>query len=70
MSRTNIDIDDGLLARVMQRYRLPTKKAAVDYALRALAGAPMTRDEALAMEGTGWEVEVAELRDARRIEGV
>jgi len=68
MSRTNIDIDDALLTRVMQRYRLPTKKAAVDYALRAIAGAPMTRTEALSMEGTGWEGDFGELRDARPIE--
>lgn len=68
MSRTNIDIDDALLVRVMQRYRLPTKKAAVDYALRTLAGAPMTRAEALEMEGTGWQGDIDELRDVPRIE--
>jgi Arc/MetJ family transcription regulator len=48
MSRTNIDIDDELIERVMRRYRLPSKRAAVELALRRLAGEPMSRDEALA----------------------
>ncbi len=68
MSRTNIDIDDELIERVMRRYRLPTRKAAVDYALRALVGDPMTRAEALAMEGSGWEGELSDLRDGKGVE--
>ena len=35
----------------MGRYGARTKTAAVDLALRHLAGQPMTRDEALAMRG-------------------
>jgi Arc/MetJ family transcription regulator len=62
MSRTNIDIDDELIERVMRRYRLPSKRAAVDLALRRLAGEPMSRDEALAMEGVGWSGDLDELR--------
>ena len=62
MSRTNIDIDDELIERVMRRYRLPSKRAAVELALRRLAGEPMSRDEALAMEGAGWSGDLHELR--------
>ena len=62
MSRTNIDIDDELIERVMRRYRLPSKRAAVELALRRLAGEPMSREEALAMEGTGWSGDLDELR--------
>ena len=62
MSRTNIDIDDELIQRVMRRYRLPSKRAAVELALRRLAGEPMSRDEALAMEGAGWSGDLDELR--------
>jgi Arc/MetJ family transcription regulator len=62
MSRTNIDIDDELVERVMRRYRLPSKRAAVELALRRLAGEPMSRDEALAMEGAGWSGDLDELR--------
>ena len=36
----------------MVRYQLKTKREAVDYALRRVAGQPMTRDEALAMFGS------------------
>lgn len=52
-TRTNIELDDDYLEVIMERYRLRTKTAAVDLALRHLAGQPMTRDEALAMRGSG-----------------
>lgn len=51
MARTNIDIDQELLRIVMQRYGLHTKREAVELALRRLAGEPMTREEALEMQG-------------------
>lgn len=51
MARTNIDIDDELVHRVMVRYHLTTKREAVDYALRNLAGQPMTRLEMLDLFG-------------------
>jgi Arc/MetJ family transcription regulator len=50
-SRSNIKLDDTLLATIMDRYCVRTKTAAVDLALRHLAGQPMSRDEALAMRG-------------------
>jgi Arc/MetJ family transcription regulator len=62
IGRTNIEIDDELVARVMRRYGLRTKRAAVDLALRRLDLEPMSRTEALAMRGTGWEGELDELR--------
>ena len=49
--RTNIEIEETHLRAVMERYGLRTKTEAVDMALRHLAGQPMTREEALAMEG-------------------
>jgi Arc/MetJ family transcription regulator len=49
--RTNIELDDARVEAIMQRYGLRTKTAAVDLALRHLAGQPMTREEALAMRG-------------------
>lgn len=61
--RTNIEIDRELIARVMRRYGLPTKRAAVDLALRRLDLEPMGRDEALAMRGRGWDGDLAELRE-------
>jgi Arc/MetJ family transcription regulator len=50
-SRTNIEIDDDYVDTIMRRYHLHTKTEAVDLALRVVAGQPMTREEALAMEG-------------------
>ncbi len=49
--RTNIELEEAYVDRIMDRYGLRTKTAAVDLALRHLAGQPMTRDEALAMRG-------------------
>ena len=55
MSRTNIDLDDVLVAEVMRRFGVTTKKDAVDLALRRLVGVPLTRDFLLSLEGIGWE---------------
>ncbi len=62
VSRTSIDIDDELVKRAMQIYRLKSKREAVDYALRHLLGNPMSREEILAMHGSGWGGDLAELR--------
>jgi Arc/MetJ family transcription regulator len=51
MVRTNIEIEDDYVRAIMDRYGVHTKTAAVDLALRHLAGQPMTREEALAMRG-------------------
>ncbi len=61
MTRTNIEIDEKLIASVMARYRLPSKRSAVDFALRQLAIAPKTREEVLAMRGSGFELTNDEL---------
>ncbi len=65
VSRTNIDIDDDLLAKAMTVYGLPTKRETVNFALRKLVGDPMTREEMLDMEGMGWGegIELSDLRD-------
>lgn len=62
MGRTNIEIDDDVMARVQAMYGLRTKREAVDYALRRLLVVPMTDDEFLAMEGAGWAGDLDELR--------
>lgn len=52
--RPNIELDDDDdddLSLVMSRYQLRTRSQAVALALRRLAGEPMTRAEALAMQG-------------------
>jgi len=62
VSRTNIDIDDELIERAMRTYGLRTKREAVDLALRRLVPEPMTTEEILALEGTGWEGDLDEMR--------
>lgn len=62
MGRTNIDIDDELVATVMRRFGLRTKKEAVDLALRRLVGPVPTREELLALQGSGWDGDLDELR--------
>jgi Arc/MetJ family transcription regulator len=62
VTRTNIEIDDELIERTMRIYRLSSKREAVDFALRKLVGEPMTREEMLAMEGTGWEGDLDAMR--------
>lgn len=61
MARTNIDLDDELVTSVMARYRLESKRAAVDFALRQLIREPLTLDEILAMRGSGFEVDNEEI---------
>lgn len=62
MVRTNIDLDEELVSEAMRRYGLPSKRAAVQLALRRLVGDAMTLDEALQMEGSGWDADLGELR--------
>ena len=65
MSRTIVDIDDAACAVVMRRYRLATKREAINYALRTLAAEPLCVDEARRLRGSGWEGDLEELRSGR-----
>jgi Arc/MetJ family transcription regulator len=65
MGRTNIDIDDRLIAAAMRRYGLRTKREAVDLALRRLVGDPPSTAEILQLEGAGWQGDLAEMRTSR-----
>ncbi len=62
VTRTNIEIDDELIARAMTRYGLRSKRATVEFALRRLVAEPMSREQALAMEGSGWDADLEDLR--------
>lgn len=68
VSRTNIELDDRLVDMAMQRYGLKTKREAVQLALERLVGDVMTRDEALAMEGFGWDGDLVQIRGKVNIE--
>ena len=62
MSRTNIELDDDLVAEVMRRYGVSTKKDAVDLALRRLVGPPLSRNFLLGLEGVGWAGDLDSIR--------
>ena len=62
MGRTNIDLDDALVAEVMRRYGVTTKKEAIDLALRRLVGVPLNREFLLSLEGVGWEGRLDDIR--------
>lgn len=61
VSRTNIELDDDKVARVMQAYGLRSKREAVDLALERLLGGHEPRDM-LEMVGTGWDGDLGEMR--------
>jgi Arc/MetJ family transcription regulator len=67
MSRTNIDIDDELVASAMKLYGLRTKREAVDLALRRLVGRVSTNPHQgmLELQGIGWEGDLDELRRSK-----
>lgn len=65
MSRTNIDLDDDLVAAVMSRYALRTKREAVDFALRRALPRTLSTEQALALEGIGWAGDRDAARDAQ-----
>ena len=62
MTRINIDIDDEACAEVMRRFRLATKREAVNFALQRLAAEPLGIDEARRLRGSGWEGDLTALR--------
>jgi Arc/MetJ family transcription regulator len=65
MARTNIDIDEKACAAVMRRYRLKTKREAINFALRSLAAEPLSVDSARKLRGTGWSGDLEEMRSDR-----
>lgn len=65
MSRTNVNIDDEACAEIMRRYRLTSKREAINLALRALAAEPLDVDEAKRLRGSGWDGDLDEMRSGR-----
>lgn len=65
MARTNIDLDDELVNEVMRRFKVKTKKDAVDLALRRLVGVPLSKEFLLSLEGIGWSGDLDAIRSDR-----
>lgn len=64
MGRTNVVVDDKLISRVMKLYGLRTKREAIDFALRRVAGSYDPRG-LLELEGIGWEGDLEKMRGTR-----
>lgn len=62
MARTNIDIDEDAVKRVMEKYGFTTMREAVNFALNRLAPRKATREEMLAAQGIGWEGDLQQMR--------
>lgn len=62
MARTNIDLDEEAVKRVMERYGFSTMREAVNYALNRLAPRKATVAEALAAQGIGWDEDLEQMR--------
>ena len=67
MSRTNINIDENAIAEVMARYRINTKREAVNFALRTVAAESMSLEEARALRGSGWDGDLDDMRSGRSL---
>ncbi len=65
MSRTNIDIDDAACQAIIDRYHFPSKRDAVNFALRRLAAEPLDVGDARSLRGSGWHAALDELRAGR-----
>ncbi len=60
--RTNIEIDEDLVAEAMERYGTRSMRETVDLALRHLVGETMSVEDALALRGTGWDGDLEAMR--------
>ena len=63
--RTNIDIDDTLLASAMAVSGFTTKKATVEEALRRMVQRRARLTALADMAGLGWDGDLAAMRDGR-----
>ncbi len=60
--RLEVDVKEDLLEAVRERYHLTSRRATVEFALRRAAVRPMSKEEALAMEGAGWDGDLEAMR--------
>jgi Arc/MetJ family transcription regulator len=62
MTRANIDLPDELVLQAMEIFELPTKRSAVEFALRRLLESRMSLSDLDAMVGVGWDADLDVLR--------
>ena len=63
--RTNIEIDDKLMAQALRLTGLPTKRAVVEEGLRLLVQVRRQAQALKTLKGLGWEGDLDEMRRDR-----
>jgi Arc/MetJ family transcription regulator len=64
MVRTNVVVNEDLLEKIMRLYGLKTKRAAIDLAIRRLAGEDRYT-KMLELEGSGWDGDLDEMHGGK-----
>lgn len=65
--RTNIDLDEQVVADLMAELGVRTKREAVDFALRDTLRARRQLKALDAMRGTGWDGDLDDMRTSKYI---
>jgi Arc/MetJ family transcription regulator len=60
--RTNIEIDDGLMAEATQRSGLKTKRDVIDFVLKRYVKLERQREALEGLRGLGWEGDLDAMR--------
>jgi Arc/MetJ family transcription regulator len=60
--RTNIEVNDSLMRQALQAAGIPTKRGAVDEALRLVVRLHRQKQAIEALQGIGWEGDLDEMR--------
>jgi Arc/MetJ family transcription regulator len=63
--RTNIDLDDELMAQAMAATGLATKKATVEAGLRTLVRRREQKQAIAELKGLGWDGDLEAMREGR-----
>jgi Arc/MetJ family transcription regulator len=63
--RTNIEIDDKLMAQALKLIGLPTKRAVVEEGLRLMVRRRKQARGLKSLKGLGWEGDLGEMRQDR-----
>ena len=69
LMRTNIELDDRLVAEAMRATGQTTKRATVEEALRTVVRLARQRDAIAELSGLGWEGDLDEMRIDRPVRG-
>ena len=66
--RTNIELDDKLMAEAMAASGLKTKKATIEEALRALVRRHRQNKAIADLAGLGWDGDLDAMREGRQLD--